>query len=89
MLDLSQVKAKLDEIDGVLKQLNQFILAALPTMGPDCLKLAMAVSAMVASGGADGPAIIAAIADLHQINTDFLAAKAAVKAQQETSPQQG
>lgn len=81
-MDIDHIKQELAQIDQVRQRINKFIIAALPTMGPDCLKLVVAISAMVAQGGASPSQIMGALDDLNQINDDFTTAIAAVKAQE-------
>jgi hypothetical protein len=82
MLSIEEITTALAEIDQVRQRVTKFLIAALPTMGPDAFKLALAVSAMVAAGGANPAAVMAGLDDLNQLNADFTAAIASVKAQE-------
>lgn len=71
------MNSDVEKVRETRKRIFKFILVALPIMGPDCLKLAAEISAMVA-GGAD-PALIAdALNNLEKINADFDQVEAAM-----------
>ena len=73
------------EIDHIRHEINAFLIAGLKNgMGLDCFTLAGEISAMIASGGANPAAIMAALGTLNQINADFTAAIVAAKAEKIT-----
>jgi hypothetical protein len=84
-MTLTQINQTIAELDQVRQKINAFVIAALPTMGPDCLKLVLAITAMVAQGGANPAQVMEALADLAQINKDITSAELAVKAQPATA----
>ncbi len=83
-MTLAEIQEKIAEIDQVRQKVNKFLIAALPTMGPDAFKLALAVSAMVAAGGANPAAVMSGLDDLNQLNADFTTAMAAARSETPT-----
>jgi hypothetical protein len=81
-MSLSDLNAVLADIGAKRRLVNQFLEAGLQNgLGFDAFTLAGEISALVATGGANPAAIMAAIQTLTKINSDFNAAEAAAKAQ--------
>jgi len=70
-MSLDKIKADLDKLFQIQKEVFQVLATSAPANLPFILGLVKSISMLVATNGADAPEIVNCITDLNAINQNF------------------